>query len=95
MEIDLEKNLIFQNNIFGYILSNIGIYNISNCGEYKLFSSNNETKEIISNTILDSDENMKIQYRGIGIVYPILECKIQYYFIATEPDLNILNSPNL
>ena len=95
MEIDLEKNLIFQNNIFGYILSNIGIYNISNFGEYKLFSSNNETKEIISNTILDSDENIKIQHRGIGIVYPILECKIQCYFIATEPDLNILNSPNL
>ena len=92
MEIDLKKNLIFQNNIFGYILSNIMVYNISDCGEYKLFSSYIETKEIISNTTLDLDENIKLQYEGTGIIYPIIECKIQYYFIATEPDLKIYDT---
>ena len=68
------------------------VYNISDCGEYKLFSSYIETKEIISNTTLDLDENIKLQYEGTGIIYPIIECKIQYYFIATEPDLKIYDT---
>ena len=88
LEIDLKKYLIFQNNIFGYILFKVGIKDIIDCGQYKFFSSENEIKEI-SNSILNLDENIKIKYTGDGYIFPILNCIIQYYFIATEPDLNI------
>ena len=89
VEIDLKTNLIFENNVFGYILSNVGIEDIIDCDDYKLYSSKDETKEINANTILDLDENFKIKYIGNDKVYRVLNCKIQYYFIATEPDLSI------
>ena len=89
LEIDLKKNLIFQNNIFGYILSKVGINDIIDCGKYKFFKSNNERQEISGHSFLNLDENIKIKYSGDGNNYPILNCIIQYYFIATEPDLDI------
>ena len=89
LEIDLKKNLIFQNNIFGYILYKIGISTIIDCGQYKFFISNDERKEIQGTSFLNLDENIQIKYTGDGKIYPILNCIIQYYFIATEPDLNI------
>ena len=92
VEIDLKTNLIFENNVFGYILSNVGIEDIIDCDNYAFYSSKDETKEISANTILDLDENFKIKYIGNDEVYPVLNCKIQYYFIATEPDLRIYDT---
>ena len=91
LEIDLKTKLLFQNNIYGYILSKVGIGDINDCEQYKFFKSNHENQEINGNTTLNLDENIIIKYRGNGI-YPTINCKIQYYFIATEPDKSIFDS---
>ena len=88
VEIDLKKYLIFQNNIFGYILNNVRIREILNCGDYKFFLSTDEDIPILGYYNLNKDENIIIKYKGEGNVYPILNCIVKYSFIATEPDLN-------
>ena len=92
VEIDLKDHLIIENNIFGYILSNIYINDISNCGEYKLYSSKYEDNEITGYYIVELDENIKIEYIGEENYYPILNCKLDYYFKVTEPDIDIYNN---
>ena len=92
IEINLFNNLNFENNIFGYIISSINITEINNCGDYKLYSSKYETKEITGNILLEENENIKIKYTGSENFYPILNCRIKYYFIATEPELDIYNN---
>ena len=92
IEINLFNNLNFENNIFGYIISSINITEINDCGDYKLYSSKYETKEITGNILLEENENIKIKYTGSESFYPILNCRIQYYFIATEPELDIYNN---
>ena len=91
-EIDLKNELNIENNIFGYIYSSILIKEINDCGMYKLYSSKNEELEIIENYIFDIDEKIKIKYIGNGNNYPIFNCKVQYYFTATESDLDTYNS---
>ena len=89
IDIDLNKQFKIDNNIFGYIFSSIVINKISNCGNYKLYSSYYETKEITDNSNLEEDEKIKIAYTGAQNIYPIVNCNIQYYLIAKEPDLDI------
>ena len=91
IEIDLTKQLIIENNLFGYILSNIVINNIVNCGDYKLYSSKDESIEIIDYSYLEEDTKIKIKYTGIQNIYPTLNCNIQYFFNAKEPELEIYN----
>ena len=88
VEIDLKKYLIFQNNIFGYILNYVRIREILNCGDYKFFLSTDEDIPILGYYNLNKDENIIIKYKGEGNVYPIVNCIVKYSFIATEPDLN-------
>ena len=92
IEIDLKNQLNIENNIFGYILSSISINDVLNCGEYKLYSSEFENNEIIQNYSLMPDEKIKIKYTGQETYYPILNCKIEYFFIATEPEIDIYNN---
>ena len=91
-EIDLKKELIFQNNLFGLILSSTIIENVRECGEYKLISSKDETREIESGSILGLDENIKLKFVGSGNIYPAISCKIEYYFNATEPEFNVFDN---
>ena len=62
IEIDLVKQISIDNNIFGYIFSSIVINKILNCGNYKLYSSKYETKEITDNSHLEKDEKIIIKY---------------------------------
>ena len=65
LEIDLKSQLILDNNIFGYILSNISIIKIDGpCPEYKSYSSKDDTIEINENYILENDENILFKYIG-------------------------------
>jgi len=90
IEIDLKKNLIFQNNIFGLILSNVLIEEVINCNELKFVLSKDGNIEILGGAFLDLDENINIRLREINSSF--LNCKIQYALVATEPDLNIYDT---
>ena len=92
IEIDLKNQLNFENNIFGYIFSSILINDIIGCDKYKLFSSKNHLNEMTKNNSLGKDEKIKIKYKEEDNIYPTLDCKIEYSFIATEPELEIYNS---
>ena len=87
IEIYIKENLVMQNNIFGYIVESYFIENISNCGEYKISLDSNETIEIRRGAIINTTEKLMFKFIGIGKNYPPVNCLIQYYFIATEPDL--------
>ena len=67
----------------------MSILTIIRCEDYKLYSSKYETNEISNNYILEEDENIKIKYTGTENFYPTFNCKIEYYFNATEPELDI------
>ena len=89
IEIDLKEYLNFENNIFGYILLNTSIINITGCGDYKFYLSTNEEVEIKEGESLEGDEKIKMKYKGNDNFFPLLsDCQIEYSFIATEPDLN-------
>ena len=90
-EIDLKEQFNIDNNIFGYILSNIWIKEIiNNSGEYKLYSSKNE--EIREIYVLEDNEKLKIKYIGNSNIYPNFNCIIKFYFNVTEPELNIYDT---
>ena len=87
--INLDENLIMQNNIFGYIVNRYDIENVLNCGEYKiLLAIDDETIDIRGGAILNIKEKLKFAFTGTGNIFPKIDCLIQYYFVATEPDLN-------
>ena len=61
VEFSLNDQLIFENNIFGYVLSTIIISEIGPGPEYELYSSKDESKKIEKNSILENDENIKLK----------------------------------
>ena len=83
INISLENNLIFENNIFGYKLSGIYIRNIINCDNLKIITSlyNNS---IYLNYTLTKDEIIKLEFSGNN--YKSFNCNLQYNFIITEPE---------
>ena len=90
-EIDLKEQLYFENNIFGYILSNIYIQEIEGPNpESKVYSSKDESIEIKENYKMEKDEKLILKFVvGPDYFLPIIDKIIKYYFIATEPDYNI------
>ena len=92
IEIDLKNQINIDNNIFGCIFSIMVVNKISNCDNYKLYSSKYANKEIIDNTNLEEDEKIKIIYTGSQNLYTTVDCSIQYYFIVKEPELDIYNN---
>ena len=92
IEIDLKEQLNLENNIFGYVLSNITITEIGSESNFKLYSSNEESLEITNNYVLEKDENIILKYIGNLEHVETIEKIIKYYFIATEPELNIYDS---
>ena len=61
-EIDLKNKLKIENNIFGYVFSNITIKRVD-CGEYYAYSSKNVKNTIMHEYTLKKDENIKIKKR--------------------------------
>ena len=65
LEINLKTQLNLENNIFGYILSNIFIKIVDGTPpEYKAISSKNISKEIKENYNLEEDEYLIFKYTG-------------------------------
>ena len=92
-EIDLKDQLKFENNIFGYVFSNIYIKKIEGPHpDYKSFSSINDEIEIKENYKLNKEENIIFKYTGSEGILLKLDKNIQYYFIVTEPDYDIYNT---
>ena len=96
LKIDLKPQIRLENNIFGYILSNISINIISGLHhDYKAYSSKYDSNEIIENYNLEVDENIIFKYIGTDDHLKIIDKKIEYNFIVTEPDYNIYETyPN-
>ena len=93
LEIDLKDKLIIDNNIFGYVLSKIKIIKIDGeCPEYKSYSSLDDTKEIKENYNLTIDENIVFKFTGNDNKLEKVDKKIQYQFIATEPEYEIYDN---
>ena len=65
LEIDLRKYINIENNIFGYIVSNITITKLEGSPpNYKAYSSKYNNVEIVNNYILEEDENIIFKYTG-------------------------------
>ena len=66
LEIDLRKYINIENNIFGYIISNITLTTIEGGSppNYKAYSSKYSTIEIVNNYILEEDESIIFKYTG-------------------------------
>ena len=92
MEINLDKELKLENNIFGYVFSSITINDLIINGNYKIISSKNGTKEIVKNSTLELNENLLLKYIGNNDYYDTIHIEIKYYFSVTEPDLDIYNN---
>ena len=89
LEINLKPQLNLENNIFGYILSNIYIKIIDGTPlEYKAYSSKNISNEIKENYSLKEDEYLIFKYTGQENHFSINK-KIEYNCIITEPDYSI------
>ena len=60
--IDLKQNVYIENNIFGYVFSNINIFKLDGCENILLISTNGI--DINVNSELSQDERIKIQFRN-------------------------------
>ena len=80
--LDLSKNLIIDNNIFGYKYDGIQIQNILKNGSIYLNSFELD-KEIEINETLNKSE-IKIKFKDN--IYNISSYKLEYSYIVTEPE---------
>jgi hypothetical protein len=87
-EVDLNNEIKIENNIFGLVFAKTIINDITIIGnDYKIYSSKDETIEIIPEYSLESDENITIKYEGILNYYDIFEAQIEFYYNISEPEL--------
>ena len=89
--INLEDTVIIDNNIFGYGLYGIKIYDIDNCG---INFISNKTGNVISiNDTLQINEILTLEFINEEIISST--CSIKYRAIITEPDYEEYNQfPN-
>ena len=85
--INLEDNVIIDNNIFGYVLYGIKIYDIDNCGIN--FISNRTDNAIGIDDILKQNESITLEFINEEIISTT--CSIKYRAIITEPDYEEYN----
>ena len=89
LELDLKNYIKIENNIFGFILHGIQIFNISNNNIIKLYSF--QSGNIINeNYILKVDETIKIHFKNKH--YYKDNCSFYYYSIVTEPERDIFDT---
>ena len=90
LEIDLTKLVNIENNIFGYILSNIYIVKIEGTHhKYFPYSSKYDSMKIEQDYTMEKDEKIIFKFEGTENFFPKINKTIEYYFIATEPDYDI------
>ena len=93
IEIDLKSFLKIENNLFGYEYIYTKIIDLFDCNNIDFYSSKNINKEIIKDSILEKDENIKFDFETKD--YNPFKCIIEYRNIVSEPDLSIFNKyPN-
>ena len=89
IEISLNNYTKIDNNIFGYIYKAIKIKVLRNCEGVEFLSTLDENKYINNNSLLDSNENIKLIFSNELITST--KCEIRYTFIITEPNFNEYN----
>ena len=92
VELNLANNLNLENNIFGYVLSNIIVFDPDENSGYNLYSSKYESKIIEAESVLEKDENIILKYVDDLANVALLEKKIKYYFAASEPDFSVYDA---
>ena len=83
--INLVETVYVENNIFGYVFSNVILKEKVGCEDINLLST--KYKEIIVEEVgynLKEDENIKIEFKNKEY-FNNINCTIQYGFIVTEP----------
>ena len=78
--INLVNNTFIENNIFGYVYSEVKVLDTLNCDGINLFSSTKENTKITFDYPLDKNENIKIEFEK----YNTIQCVIEYAYFATE-----------
>jgi hypothetical protein len=92
-EVNLTQYLNLENNIFGYILSNIYIRKIvGENNNYVAYSSKDESIVITENYKMDKDEKIIFKLIGENNYFPKINKTIEYYFNATKPEYNIYDT---
>ena len=87
--INLKKNIIIENNIFGLVYSGIKIKSINNCDNIYFVSSTKENTLININYTLDENENLKLKLSSN--YYCNVKCELGYSYIITEPNFQTYN----
>jgi len=77
--INLTGNFLIENNIFGFVYSDIQVLNISNCDYINIYSPIKHNK-IINNSFLNKSETLEIEFKK----YNSTKCKIEYAYYVTE-----------
>ena len=85
--INLSDHVNIDNNIFGFIIYQIRIYSIDNCGIN--FISNKTNEAIKKNDYLSKNENLQLYFTENE--YQIKTCSIMFKPIITEPDYEDYN----
>ena len=88
ININLEKEVRIENNIFGYVFCGIEIKELLNCENLNI-KTNLFNDNIYLNYTLKRNEIIKIEFSGIN--YNSFVCNLQYNYIITEPDVNKYN----
>ena len=86
IDINLEKDVKIENNIFGYIFSGIQIINLTNCDNFQLIGSNSNN-QININYTLKQNEILKFKF-NIENYQPFI-CILHYIYKIIEPNLDI------
>ena len=86
IEINLNNHVKIDNNIFGHVYKNIKIKELKNCGTAKFLSTIDKNKYINTNSLLDSNENIKLIFSDDLI--SSIKCEIGYVYIITEPNFD-------
>ena len=86
IEINLEKDVIIQNNIFGYVFSGIQIINLTNCDNFQLISSTSNSSIVLNYTL---KHNEKIKFKFNENKYDLFVCNLHYIYKIKEPNLSI------
>ena len=81
-ETDLKESVLIENNIFGYISSEIKILDIKGCEMFDItLHPKNEALKV--NSILKGDDSIKL---NLVNKYKSFNCQIKYIFYASELD---------
>ena len=79
--INLTDNFVIENNIFGFVYSDIQVLNISECDNINIYSSTKSNK-IINRSFLNKSKSLNLEFKNLNSK----KCKIEYAYYATEPE---------